>query len=508
MAVHQEATRLSWGGLVALLALLLVLAATLLFCGWVFDQRMQRFYRERIYPNVYVLGENLGGMTRREAQEVLGGISDYPEVEGVILRQGERTWVIPWTDAGLALDTRAMVDAAYGIGRGEATLRERLAIWLDEHTVPPLYTVDLEQMRAVLEELSAEVSVPPTEPIIRLENGEVVIEPGEPGRVLDVTTMLGQLSTLSAEPGEEISVDLVFRDVQPLDPETGEIEEQVKALADREITLTAYDVLTEERLSWTLGPETIVTWLHLVPGPEGEPVVDLNLYAIRDSLVALAEELGDGRGFRYDEAAQQVLAAFDAGEEEVALYLSHPERTYTVQPGDTLTSVAQKFGMPPGLVYEANWEIDLDRLQVGQQITIPSQDVLTPHRVDPGKKIVINLDEQRMRVYEGGALLHDWPVSTGMEDSPTDRGTFQILSKEEMAFASQWDLWMPYFMAIYRVGGDVHNGIHELPILENGQRLWEGHLGSPASYGCVILGIPEAETLFDWAEIGTLVIVE
>lgn len=506
--MRRDATRLSWGGLVALLVLLLVLAATLLFCGWVFDQRMQRFYRDRIYPNVYALGEDLGGMTRREAQEALGGIRNYPEVESVILRHGERTWAIPWTEVGLALDTRATVDAAYGIGRGEAPLRERLAIWLNDHAVPPLYTVDLEQMRAVLEGLSVEVSVPPTEPVIQLENGEVVIVPGEPGKVLDVTTLLGQLSALSAEPGEEIRVDLVFRDVQPLDPETGEIEGQVAALTNRQITLTAYDVLTAERMSWTLGPETVVTWLHLVPGPGGEPVVDLNLYAIRDSLVALAAELGSGRGFRYDEAAQQVLATFDAGEEEVALYLTHPVRAYTVQPGDTLTSVAQKFGMPPGLVYEANRDIDLDRLQVGQQITIPSQDVLTPYPVEPGKKIVINLDDQRMRVYEGGELLHDWPISTGMEDSPTDRGTFQILSKEEMAFASQWDLWMPYFMAIYRVGGDVHNGIHELPILENGQRLWEGHLGSPASYGCVILGIPEAETLFDWAEIGTLVIVE
>jgi lipoprotein-anchoring transpeptidase ErfK/SrfK len=126
----------------------------------------------------------------------------------------------------------------------------------------------------------------------------------------------------------------------------------------------------------------------------------------------------------------------------------------------------------------------------------------------PGKRIVISIAEQSMRVYEGSALLHDWPVSTGMESSPTRTGTFQVLSKEEGAFARQWDLWMPHFLAIYRVGGDTYNGIHALPILPSGQRLWEGALGSPASYGCIILGIQEAETLHHWADVGAIVTIE
>ena len=107
-----------------------------------------------------------------------------------------------------------------------------------------------------------------------------------------------------------------------------------------------------------------------------------------------------------------------------------------------------------------------------------------------------------MRVYERDSLLHDWPVSTGMENSPTCTGTFQILNKEEQAYARQWDLWMPHFLAIYRVGGETTNGIHALPILASGQRLWEGALGSPASYGCIVLGIQEASPDMEWAAQG------
>jgi hypothetical protein len=67
---------------------------------------------------------------------------------------------------------------------------------------------------------------------------------------------------------------------------------------------------------------------------------------------------------------------------------------------------------------------------------------------------------------------------------------------------------MPYFLAVYPAGGGVENGFHELPILANGQRLWAGSLGRPASFGCIILGIPEAETLYNWAEIGVVVVIE
>jgi lipoprotein-anchoring transpeptidase ErfK/SrfK len=63
-------------------------------------------------------------------------------------------------------------------------------------------------------------------------------------------------------------------------------------------------------------------------------------------------------------------------------------------------------------------------------------------------------------------------------------------------------------MAVYAAGSDFYNGIHGLPTLSSGRRLWEGLLGSPASYGCIILGLEEAETLYEWAEIGVVVVVE
>jgi lipoprotein-anchoring transpeptidase ErfK/SrfK len=119
---------------------------------------------------------------------------------------------------------------------------------------------------------------------------------------------------------------------------------------------------------------------------------------------------------------------------------------------------------------------------------------------------VVDLSEQHLYAYVGETLVHSFVVSTGVGGG-TRTGTFRVLDKYPNAYASTWDLQMPYWMGIYWAGG-LENGIHALPILSNGQRLWEGYLGRPASFGCVILGALEARTLYEWAAIGTPVIIQ
>ena len=499
--------RVSHGVMISVIVVLMaLLAAATLFCGWVFMQRMQRLYRGQIYPNTYALGVDLGGKTPEEAETALAEVASYVRTGELVLTDGEQRWTYPWSEAGLRVDVDATVDAAYAVGR-TGTWQDQLRVWVHYHEVAPRLTFEAQAARDLLTALAEEVSQPPVDPTVHLKSGAVVIVPGEPGRVLAVTETLMRLQQSSGN-SQRVEVPLAFEAVVPPQPDTERLTTQAETLLAREITVTTYDVLTQETFTWTLDRDDIAPWLHLIPGPEEELMVDANLYAIRDTLTRMAKSMGEGRGFRFDEGAEKILQTFDAGSGSVQLYLTHPVRTYEVQAGDTLTSLSAKFGMPPGLVAEANPDIDIDRLSVGQVITIPSQDMLTPYMPVLDKKIVINLDEQRMYVYEDNTQIHDWLVSTGLPDSPTHRGVFQILNKKEEAYASQWDLWMPYFMAIYPAGGTVYNGIHELPFLASGQRLWEGSLGRPASFGCIILGIPEAETLYNWAEVGVIVEIE
>ncbi|HSA99269.1 MAG TPA: L,D-transpeptidase [Anaerolineales bacterium] len=117
------------------------------------------------------------------------------------------------------------------------------------------------------------------------------------------------------------------------------------------------------------------------------------------------------------------------------------------------------------------------------------------------KYILVDISEQHMYVYEGDSLIYSFVASTGMNNA-TRVGTFAVQSKIPNAYGATWNIWMPDWLGIYWAGG-LENGIHALPILPNGATLWEGFLGRPISYGCVVLGTYDAQVLYDWAEIGT-----
>jgi lipoprotein-anchoring transpeptidase ErfK/SrfK len=67
---------------------------------------------------------------------------------------------------------------------------------------------------------------------------------------------------------------------------------------------------------------------------------------------------------------------------------------------------------------------------------------------------------------------------------------------------------MPHFLGIYEAWPGFMNGIHGLPTLSNGVRLWESILGRPASFGCIILDLQAAQDLYFWAEDGVVVEIQ
>ncbi len=117
------------------------------------------------------------------------------------------------------------------------------------------------------------------------------------------------------------------------------------------------------------------------------------------------------------------------------------------------------------------------------------------------KYILVDISEQHMYVYEGDVLVYSFIASTGMGNS-TRVGNFSVLNKIPNAYGANWNIWMPNWLGIYW-SGSLQNGIHALPILPGGGTLWAGYLGTPISYGCVVLGTFDAQVLYNWVDVGT-----
>ncbi len=120
------------------------------------------------------------------------------------------------------------------------------------------------------------------------------------------------------------------------------------------------------------------------------------------------------------------------------------------------------------------------------------------------KRIEIDVSRQHFTAWENEEVVFSLRCSTGRASAPTKYGTFKVLDKIPEAYSSVWELRMPWWLGIYWAGAS-ENGIHALPILRNGQTLWSGYLGTPISYGCIVLDTDVAKQVYDWAEIGTVV---
>jgi hypothetical protein len=372
---------------------------------------------------------------------------------------------------------------------------------IDPHIVP----ADRAEVESRLEELAPLIYVTPADARLQISAEGVTPLPGSPGTALDVEASSTRI--LQALAGGATEVELALVDIPPrlLEPEPAATLAQ--SLLSEPFTLAVDDPLTDYRSQFEAPPNQVASWLQAVAADE-EMLLELDEGEVRDWLLVVAPQLGPERILGVEETLTRTMTALNAGEHQAWAVVRHPESTYVVQPGDVLFSIAYNHGFPQWRLEEANPDVAPDELLIGMELTIPSIDILFPEPLAPGKHIEIDLPEQQLRAYEDDVLVYDLVCSSGISNTPTIAGQFQVLFKEPEAYAQRWSLTMPYFMAIYYEGPDFANGIHELPITASGHRLWAGYLGWPASYGCIILDVGDAERLYEWAPVGTLVRIE
>lgn len=179
---------------------------------------------------------------------------------------------------------------------------------------------------------------------------------------------------------------------------------------------------------------------------------------------------------------------------------------YTVKPGDTLSALARDFDTTQLALLEYNNLPNTETVYTGLELRIPygppQLSMTTAPTPQSGTSFIVSLSRQQCWVLQGSQVRYTWTCSTGYGQWITRTGSFAVQTKLELAKSTAYELDMPYWLGIYDVGA-YENGIHGLPVRwETGERIWEGLIGQPATFGCAMLADDDAATLFDLAFIG------
>lgn len=120
------------------------------------------------------------------------------------------------------------------------------------------------------------------------------------------------------------------------------------------------------------------------------------------------------------------------------------------------------------------------------------------------RSLEIVLAEQMMYAKFGETAVWGMQISSGAWATPTPRGTYEVLTKQELRIGQAYPHYrMPYFQ-LWDYRG---YGIHALPYLAtDGGTFWSealSHIGIPVSHGCIRTLPEDAETAYLFTEIGT-----
>lgn len=126
------------------------------------------------------------------------------------------------------------------------------------------------------------------------------------------------------------------------------------------------------------------------------------------------------------------------------------------------------------------------------------------------RAVRVDLSAQQLSLVVNGVSLYTMPISSGASDTPTPKGTYKIMSKQELRVGGASPHYrMPYFQMFTKYG----HGLHALPYLGSttGGWFWQEaltHIGVPVSHGCIRLLPEDAVLMYQFTDIGTVLEIE
>lgn len=273
------------------LQLLVAAVLALFISSFVYLLGARLFYVGKALPGVHAAGIDLSGMTEEQITEALGQALTYPESGLIVLRDGEQVWTLRPSNLGVLIDVPAMSRQALAVGRQgtlAAQLQEQIDTWHQGHPIDPIVLFDYWVGSIYLQGIASEIDRPTIEAELTVKGTDVVANPGQIGRRLNIEATLDALNEAVTR-FHDADLTLIIEDTPPLVLDASEQAAVAREILTQPLTLTA-----EDAGPWILDPPDLANMMRfnlLQANDQASYLVALDSSALTNVLELLAPSL-------------------------------------------------------------------------------------------------------------------------------------------------------------------------------------------------------------------------
>ena len=291
------------GGFILFLAALLI---------WTLGYQL--VYAGRIFPGVSVAGVDLSGMSPADASVTLNQRLTFPYQGQILMRDGERIWAASPAELGMVFDASESAQSAYKLGRSGGlfgAFGDQIDSRRSGASSKAVIIFDQSVAYAYLQRLAIEINQPAIEASLAIQGTEIVAQPGQLGRFLNVDAALISLSA-QLKTFRDGEVDLIVDETLPQLLDVSSQADIARQILSAPLTLSLSGANQFDPGPWTYDVQTVANMLLVrkIDGENGSKLeVALEPGALYEHLNGIASEVdrpSENARFIFNDEARQL----------------------------------------------------------------------------------------------------------------------------------------------------------------------------------------------------------
>lgn len=431
-----------------------------------------QYYKNKTLPNVYVAGVK---SSAKSSEQLKNQLSQQKQQLKFSFKNEDKTFEPKFEEIGFQIDVDKTVEAALRAKR-EQGLFTKIAFWR-ESSVPASVAINDTLFSQYIEANTPNLSKVPQDAQLKFdtEQGLFVVTSQADGQSADLNKIKQELYAVSSNLiSRTFNVGVTKKGPAITEAKLTPLLKPANAIIGRKVVLTGLGYTYQAK------PSEIAGWLTPTPQEDGTIKLAIDNSKVQSYVDSISKRIANAP------VDKKVLRDEATGAEVV------------IQQGRDGTELEDKQALSRAVT---------EALKSGQDTTqtmnITTAAYQTINMNAYEKWIEVDISEQRTTAYERATPVNNFLIASGTKGHETVLGEFTIWHKVRSqtmqggskASGDYYSIpnveWVSYFYKDYALHG----------------AWWREKFGAPASHGCVNMTNADAKWIFDWAPMGTKVIV-